>query len=185
MDDNDIIELFWQRDERAAEETAKKYTGYCRAIAAQILRSPEDAEEAVNETWFSAWKSIPPHRPLSLRQFLGALTRRLCWNMIRADCAKKRADGEQQLVYEELENMLVSAQDVEQEVSDQELADAVSAFLGNCSERDRNVFLRRYVRMQTIDEIAESTGFSESKVKSMLFRIRKKLRAKLKKEGYL
>ena len=185
MDDREIIALFWQRNERAVEQTAQKYTAYCRTIAAQLLHSPEDTEEVLNETWFSAWNSIPPHKPLSLRNFLGALTRRLCWNRIRTDCTKKRGGGEQALIFEELENLLVSSQDVEKEVSDRALADALNQFLGSISETERNVFLRRYLYMQPVAEIAAFHGFSESKVKSMLSRIRKKLHAKLKKEGYL
>ena len=185
MEDQQIVELYLQREEEALVQTQQKYTNYCRSVALRLLRSHEDADEAVNETWFAAWNSIPPHKPLCLQTFLGRLTRNISLKRIRSDNAQKRASAQARVVFDEVRDWLASDEDIEQEISEQELAAAINDFLGTVSHTERNVFVRRYWYMQSITEIAEALGFSESKVKSMLFRIRKKLYTKLEKEDYL
>lgn len=185
MEDQQIIELFLQRNEDAVAQTEQKYTKYCRAIAMRILRSPEDADETLNDTWLAAWNCIPPHIPGCLSTFLGRLTRNISLNRIRADHAQKRGAAEARVVFEEVEEWLASSQNIEQEITEQELADAIGAFLDSIPETQRNVFVRRYWYMQSIAEIAGAHGFSESKVKSMLLRIRKKLYARLKEENFV
>ena len=88
MDDRQIISLFFQRDEQALTETDRKYHRYCRKIAVQILQDQEDADEALNDTWFAAWNSIPPHEPAHLQTFLGRLTRNVSLKKLRAHHAK-------------------------------------------------------------------------------------------------
>ena len=95
MEDEKIVQLYWDRDERAIPETAAKYGGYCTSIAQNILGSAEDAEECVNDTYMSAWNSIPPHRPGNLCTFLGKLTRNLSLNRYRYNTAHKRGTGEE------------------------------------------------------------------------------------------
>ena len=95
MEDEKIVQLYWDRDERAIPETAAKYGGYCTSIAQNILGSAEDAEECVNDTYMSAWNSIPPHRPGNLCTFLGKLTRNLSLNRYRYSTARKRGGGEE------------------------------------------------------------------------------------------
>ena len=185
MEDQQIIELYLQRNEDAIAQTEQKYTPYCRSIAARILHIPEDADEALNDTWLAAWNSIPPHIPECLQTFLGRLTRNISLKRVRSEHAQKRGAAEVRVVFEEVEDWLSSSQNVEQQVAEQELAEAINDFLDSISPIERNVFVRRYWYMQSIAEIAAYHGFSESKVKSMLFRIRKKLHARLKKENYL
>ena len=185
MEDQQIIELYLQRNEDAIARTEQKYTPYCRSIAARILHVPEDADEALNDTWLAAWNSIPPHIPECLQTFLGRLTRNISLKRVRSEHAQKRGAAEVRVVFEEVEEWLASGQNVEQQVSEQELAEAINDFLDSISAVERNVFVRRYWYMQSIAEIAAYHGFSESKVKSMLFRIRNKLHARLKKENYL
>ncbi len=84
MDDNAIIELYWQRKDTAIAETDKKYGAYCLAIADNILHSKEDSEECVNDTYLNAWNSIPPERPVRLRCFLAKITRNLSFNRYNA-----------------------------------------------------------------------------------------------------
>ncbi len=93
MEDSEIIELFWRRDQRAVAEAEGKYGGYCRAIAGRILPSPQDAEECVNDALYRAWQSIPPQRPNSLPAFLGRLTRNLSLDRLRHSSARKRGGG--------------------------------------------------------------------------------------------
>ena len=185
MEDHQIIELFRQREENAVAETEQKYTSYCRSVAARILNSAEDTDEALNDTWLAAWNNIPPHEPECLKTFLGRLTRNISLNKARSEKALKRGSAEMRVVFEEIEDWLASGQSVEQEISEQELADSINAFLAGIPETERSVFVRRYWYMQSVSEIASHYGFSESKVKSMLFRIRKKLYAKLKKENFV
>lgn len=185
MEDQQIIELFLRRNEDAVAQTEQKYTKYCRSIAVHILESSEDADEVLNDTWLAVWNAIPPHMPECLKTFLGRLTRNISLKRIRSEKAIKRGAAEVRVVFEEVEEWLQSSQDIEQEISEQALADAINAFLETISETERNVFVRRYWYMQSISEIAAYHGFSESKVKSMLLRIRKKLYARLKEENYL
>ena len=185
MEDQQIIELFEQRDETAVSQTEQKYARYCRSVAARILSSTEDTDEALNDTWFAAWNCIPPHKPGCLRTFLGRLTRNISLNMVRREKASKRGADEVRVVFEEVEEWLASDQNIEREISERALAESLDEFLDGLSETERNVFVRRYHYMQSIAEIAEAHGFSESKVKSQLFRIRKKLYNKLKKENFL
>ena len=185
MEDQQIVDMYLQRDENAVVQTKLKYTIYCRAIALHIMQSPEDADEALNDTWLAAWNSIPPHIPECFRTFLGRLTRNISLNRIRSEKTLKRGAAETRVVFEEVEDWLQSEQNVEQQVSEKALAEEINHFLDSISAAERNVFVRRYWYMQSITEIAEYHSFSESKVKSMLFRIRKKLYAKLEKEHYL
>ena len=185
MEDKQIIEMYLERNEDAVVQTERKYTKYCWTIATHILHIPEDVEEALNDTWLSAWNSIPPHIPECLQTFLGRLTRNISLKRVRSEKAMKRGAAEVRVIFEEVADWLQSNQDVEQQVSEQELADVINRFLECISDTERNVFVRRYWYMQSITEIAEYHDFSESKVKSILFRIRKKLYTRLKKEDYL
>ena len=185
MDDDKIIEMFFKRDEKALAHTEDKYSLYCRSVAAHILNSKEDTEEALNDTWLAAWNAIPPHKPEHLKTFLAKLTRNISLNKVRSDKALKRGSAEVRVVFEEIEEWLTAEDDTECKISEQVTADSINDFLAGISETERNVFVRRYWYMQPISEIAEYHGFSESKVKSMLFRLRKRLYAKMKKEGLI
>ena len=185
MEDNQIIELFWQRDESAITETGRKYGAYCRTIANNILQNNEDAEECVNDTWLKAWNSIPPHRPENLRLFLAKITRNLSFNRYNENTAKKRGGKEITLVLDELAECIEDRSDVEQIIMAKELKECIKSFVTTLHERDRNVFVRRYFFVDTVKEIAGRYGLSESNVMVILSRTRKLLKEKLKKEGYV
>lgn len=184
MEDNRIVDLYWQRNESAINETATKYGKYLHSIAYQIIMNAEDAEECVNDTYNDAWQSMPPHRPLILSTFLGKITRRISIDLWRKYSADKRGGGEMTFALEELEDCVSGNDDVETEIERQELQQKLNAFLIGLSKIERQVFLCRYWYMNSISDIAKQFGYSESKVKSMLYRIRNKLRTMLKKEGY-
>ncbi len=185
MEDQQIIEMYLQRNEKAVTQTELKYTKYCRSIASHILNSPEDTDEALNDTWLAAWNSIPPHIPERLQTFLGRLTRNISLKIVRSEKTLKRGSDEVRLIFEEAESWLQSGQNIEQQISEQALVEEINHFLDNISDTERNVFVRRYWYMQSVSEIAGHHGFSESKVKSMLFRIRKKLYVRLRKENFI
>lgn len=185
MEDERIVELFWTRSESAISETSAKYGKYCHAVAYRILSSEEDAKECVNDTYLDAWNSMPPHRPAILSTFLGKITRRIAIDRWRSRDAKKRGGGEAAITLEELAECVSSGHDVEREVEEKELLEALNAFLGRLSVDERDVFLCRYFFLLPVSEICDKFGFGQSKVKSMLSRTRKKLRDFFVKEGLL
>ena len=183
MEDQGIVELFFDRSEQAIVETDKKYGGYCYTIAYNILASREDSEESVSDTYFSAWNTIPPRKPTLLQAFLGKITRHISIDRWRKQSAQKRGGKEMILALEEL-GECVDIRGMEAEITSRELTRVLNGFLANLSETERNVFLCRYWYMDTIETIAKITRFSQSKVTSMLHRTRGKLRKKLEEEGY-
>jgi len=184
MEDGRIVELYWQRAENAIAETAKKYGQYCASIAYNILNSTEDAEECVNDTWLGAWNSMPPHRPNVLSVFLGKITRRAAIGKYRVRTAAKRNGGQVPLVLEELSECTVGMRSAEEEAEGRELVRTINTFLAALPDTERGVFLCRYWYMDSIEAIAVRFGFSKSKVASMLYRLRERLRGQLEKEGY-
>lgn len=183
MEDEKIIDLYWARQEAAILETDKKYGNYCRSISLHILKNQEDCEECVNDTWLRAWDTMPPKRPDFLSAFLGKITRNLSISRYRMNRAEKRGGGEMDLLLMELEECLPSGKDVEKEIEEKETARAIDRFLYGVDEESRNMFVRRYFYVDSVKEIAERFGVSESKVKSRLFRTRNRLREHLEREG--
>ncbi len=185
MEDHQIVALYWQRNEHAIDATAAKYGRYCYTIALNILSSREDADESVNDTYMSAWERIPPHRPSVLSTFLGKLTRRISLNKWRDQRREKRGGGEVPLALEELSECIPSNQSTEALVEQKELSQALDRFLDTLTKTERDVFVSRYWFLAKVQEISSRFGFTEGKVKSMLFRIREKLRTYLWEEGLI
>lgn len=182
MEDREIVELFWARAESAITETVKKYGGYCRTIAMNILHSHEDAEECLSDTWLGAWNAMPPQRPATLPPLLGRIARNAALDIWRRQNAAKRNAGFD-LALDEL-GECVGGAPLEDELESKRLGEAVAAFLDGLSPQQRRVFLRRYWYCDSIEDIAHRYGFGQSKVKSMLLRIRQKLKEYLIKEGF-
>ncbi len=182
MEDSQIVELYWQRDEQALLETRRKYGSYFYAIAKNILHDHSDAEECVNDTYIGAWYAMPPSRPVMLGTFLGKITRRLCLKRLRARTAAKRGGGEAAIALEELEGCIPAGRTPQEALEAQELARVLDNFLATLPETERRVFLCRYWYLDSIRDIASRFGFSQSKVKMMCKRTRDKLLAYLYKE---
>ena len=182
MDDRDIIALYWQRAERAIHETAAKYGGLCYTIAHNILSSREDSEECVNDTWLRAWNAMPPQKPERFSAFVARVTRNLALKRFDHVNAQKRNPVAVRSL-EELGECVSGRESVETEVEARRLKELLDAFLWAQDEERRNIFLLRYWYFESIDGICRRTGYSRSKIKSMLFHTRKKLRAYLEKEG--
>ena len=181
MEDGQIIDLYWNRDQSAIQETAGKYGGLLERIAWNILRSRDDAEECVNDTYLRAWEAIPPARPSVLRAWLGTITRNLSldrWQRARAD---KRGGAE--ILLGELTDCVPGGRGPQQALEDQALAEHLSVFLRGLSRESRVMFLRRYWYGEAVADIAAGLGCGQGKVKSSLFRTRKALRTYLEKEG--
>lgn len=182
MEDNQIISLYFDRSEQAIQETDTKYGGYCYSISYNILASQEDAEETVSDTYLSAWNSIPPRHPVSLGAFLGKITRNISIDRWRKYRAFKRGGGQIELVLEEL-GECVGGESAEDAAIRREILASLNRFLRNLKEAERNVFLCRYWYLDSTEEIAEKSGYSLSKTKSILFRLRKRLHDQLELEG--
>ena len=158
-------------------------TGCCCSIARRFVENPQDVEECLSNTWFHAWNAIPPHRPRNLAVFLGKITRELALDRWKAAHRKKRG-GEAALALEELEE-IAGAADVERAVESKELAAVISGFLRRQPELHAALFVERYYHLRPLKELTEEYGIGESRAKSLLFRMRKRLKAELEKEGYL
>jgi len=185
MDDEKIVDLYWQRDENAIAVTSAKYGAYCGSIARYILTDLNDAEECVNDTWLNAWNAMPPHRPSKLSVFLGKITRELSLNCYKARFAQKRGGGELTLALAELDECISSNESVEQTVEYELIGKVISDFLLMQPEKTADIFVRRYYHICSIGQISNEFHISESKVKSILFRVRKKLRERLEREGII
>ena len=182
MEDGKIVELYWERNETAIAETEKKYGKYCHSIAYNVIRSDEDAEECVNDTYHAAWEAIPPHKPSLLSTFLGKLTRNIALNRYYRDHAQKRSPHTE-LILHEVEEFLPSS-DSDREMTDEILLkDAINRFLASLSQRTRIIFVRRYWYMCSVKEIANNLAMSEGNVKTLLHRTRVQFKAYLEKEG--
>lgn len=175
MEDSKIVDLYWQRSELAIPETERKYGSYCHKIALNICGSREDAEECVNDTWLRAWNRMPDERPGILSAFLGTITRNFAIDRYRLYSCKKRGGGETELALDELGECVPSQLDVEKTLEEHELEETVRKFVLSLNETERNVFLSRYWYLASIAEISQRLHCSESRTKSMLFRLRKKL----------
>lgn len=183
MEDTQIINLYFARDEQAIKETDTKYGGYCYSIAYNILTNQEDAEESVSDTYLSAWNAMPPRRPPALAVFLGKITRHISIDRWRKYRAFKRGEGQIEIALDELSECVSGAESAEDHAIRKELLDSINSFLAELSDIERSLFLCRYWYLDSTEQIAEKSGFSVSKVKSMLFRIRKRLNTHLEKEG--
>ena len=185
MEDETIIDLYWERNPLAIDRSSEKYGNYCSTIARNILQSEEDSEECVNDTWLGAWNSIPPKRPNNLATFLGKITRSKAIDRWRTEHREKRGGCTISIALDEIAEAIPAGGSPEQEVMRKELARAIDRFLDALPELERNVFLCRYWYFESISEISERFDFSYGKVKSMLLRTRKKLRDFLKEEDML
>lgn len=183
MTDTQIIDLYWARSEDAITATAEAYGGYCTSIAWNILRSHEDTEECVSDTWHRAWCSMPPERPNPLRVWLGKITRNLALDRWRADRADKRGGGQMEVLLSELEDCLPAGDGPERQAEDQEIREAIAAWLKTLPYAPRVIFVRRYWYGDGIPEIAKALGMGKGAVKSALFRARGGLKTWLEKEG--
>ena len=183
LQDQEIVSLYWQRSEEAIPETIRKYGAYCHSIAMNILSNREDAEECVNDTWLGAWNSMPENRPAFLAPYLARLTRWLSLSTLKSRNRLKRGGGEATLALEELQHDLSSGTDPFDQIELQELSEIINAFIASLNSTERKIFLARYWYMSPISLISEKSGFSKSKVKSMLLRTRRRLHRTLEDAG--
>jgi len=184
MEDEEILDLYFARDERAVVETDRKYGGYCFTLANSILCNTQDAEETVSDTYWKAWNAIPPRRPGIFKMFLAKITRNLAFTKWRSASAEKRGGGEMALVLEELESCIAAPGMVEDRMNAKELVKTIRCFLDTLPAREQDIFLRRYFFVEESEAIAKRYGMKKATVQRTLSRTREKLKNYLIKEGY-
>lgn len=182
MEDQKIIDLYFQREEIASSETKSKYSRLLLSISYGILKIMADAEECENDTYWKTWNAIPPKQPENLPAFLSKIVRNLSLDRYDSLHAEKRGRGEIPLVLEELSEVLPDQGTFFGE--SYELSELMDSFLATLKPESRNIFMRRYWFMDSVAEIAEKSGSGLSKVKMSLSRTREHLKLFLKQEGY-
>lgn len=184
MEDNKIIKLYWQRNQRAIIETDKKYGAYCAQIARNILNNEEDTKECLNDTYLNVWNSIPPQKPKVLSSFLGKIIRNISINRYNKDKTGKRGNGEKPLILEELSEIVSGKDNTEAYVESKELISAINAFLHSLPSTKRNIFICRYFYGDSIKALSKEYKMAEAAVSMLLLRQRTKLQAYLLERGY-
>lgn len=185
LEDDEIVQLYLRRSESAIEYTCEKYGSRLRALAQGIVNDLPTAQECENDTYWEAWNSIPPHKPTQyLYAFLARITRHIALNRCREHSRLKR----RALICElsaEMEQCIPTPDNTQCRIDDMVLSEAINEFLGTLSEEKRNVFVRRYWYLDSIADVSKRFALSESKVKTMLFRIRTQLREYLEREAFM
>lgn len=183
MDDDAIIQLFFERREDAVEQVRIKYHAACMHLLRNLLQNEHDAEECANDVYLALWNTIPPQRPKPLLTYLLKIARNQAIHRITYANAQRRSG--QTLPLDELEDCIASEKTVEQVVEGKLLQAQITSFLQALPGTDRQLFIRRYWFCDSVEELAQRFGWSESKIKSKLFRLRNRLREDLSREGFL
>lgn len=184
MKEEKIIELFFARDEEALRQVEQQYGDLCNYVASNFLCMREDREECVNDTLLALWNSIPPERPRSLSAYISTLARNIAIDKSRSNNAWKRGGGVQ-IVSDEALSMIPDGHSLSELYEARLAGEIINDFLGEMTKSERRVFILRYFFDASDRQIADQTGFSHSKIKSMLARLRKRLAEKLGKEGII
>ncbi len=184
MEDREIVDLYWARQEAAIRETEKKYGAFLSKIAYNILGSLEDSSECVNDTYLAAWNAMPEYRPERLPGFLAKMTRGLAIDVFRKRTAQKRGASQYTLSLEELSQDVAGNSGAEDALDAALLRDAIEAFVKQLPNETRRIFLGRYFFFDSLKDISGYTGVPEKKLKGILYRTRQKLRKYLIEEGF-
>lgn len=183
LPDEEIIDLYWSRDERAIIATDDKYRQFLFAIAYNIVHDNLDCEECLNDTYLGTWNRIPPTRPNIFQAFLGRIMRNIAVNRYRHKTAAKRVPSEMTVSLEELEGYMRSDRTLDDEIAIGQLSESLNSFLRNLPERERLIFMCRYYYADKVLEIADMLGISRNTVTNYLGAIREGLKNHLIEEG--
>lgn len=184
MDDDKIISLLFERDEKALKEAKRKYGRLCYKISSNILGEKEDAEECVNDAFLNLWNSVPPEKPRKLSLYLCKITRNLCLNRLKYNLAIKRSRNIT-VSFDELSGNLSSEAEADDYAAAKELGESISSFLWSQREINRKIFVRRYWYGDSTEEIARLYNMNSKTVRSILSRTKERLKIYLEKEGYI
>lgn len=183
--DDRILNMFWERDERALETVAERYGRYCWSVAYGILKNREESDDCVNETYLKLWESIPPNRPDNLKAYIARIAKNIALNALRSLQTQSRGGGELTVVLDELSECVASSDNVEQKAINKELIKAINKFLKTLPQKKRDIFVLRYWYVMSISDIAKRYGCSENSVSVTISRTRKTLTEFLRKRGMI
>ena len=184
MEDEAIVQLYWDRDEAAISETSRKYGAYCTSIARNILDNAADTEECVSDTWLRAWNAMPPHRPAVLSAFLGKITRNLAFDRYKSLRRDKRGGPQMDATLDELGECVSGRDDTERQWEETALTEEINRFLRELPEEKRTLFILRYWYVDSVSDIAARMEMSENNVSVTLGRLRSKLKTYLTERGF-
>ena len=184
MRDEQIVALYFARDEQAIKETDIKYKKFLLSVAYNIVHDTCDSEECLNDTYIGAWNAIPPARPTCLQAFLATIMRRTAIDRYKARKRQKRVASELTASLSEVEGFVSDDGDTYSEAAAKELGRVISDFLRSLSDRRMYIFMSRYYFARPIKEIARLLACSESTVNKEIAAIKCDLKEKLEKEGY-
>ena len=184
MDDDKIVELYWERNEKAIEETNFKYKKYLFSIAYNVIHDRLDCEECLNDTYLGAWNAIPPTKPNALKAFLTTITRRIAIKRYHSNLRQNMIPSEMTVSLSELEDFVAGDEDIDADFDAERLGRVISDFVRSLSERRQFIFMSRYYLADPIDRIASDLSLSRSMVNKELSTIRSALKEKLESEGY-
>ena len=182
--DQDIVGLYWDRNEDAIHQTQMKYESYLSKVSFNILADFEDSKECVNDTYLAAWNSMPTNRPNNLATYLGKITRQISIDVFRKKHREKRYASEYAISLDELGDSFSDGTTPEQELDVKLLDEAINRFVCALPKLTQRAFVGRYYYFDALKDIASYCGMTESKVRILLFRTRQKLKLYLKKEGF-
>ncbi len=185
MNDEKIILQLFARNEEGLLLADRQYGKLCRAIARNILKSDEDAEECVSDGYLTLWNTVPPERPRSLCAYLSRIVRNLAFNRYKAERREKRGGGELALILDELSEVIPGGESGEDALLQKELLQEIEDFLRGCTQRERSIFVRRYFYAEAFHDIGKAFGMKETAVRMSLSRTREKLRTYLQEKGYV
>lgn len=184
MEDKEIINLFWQRNESAIKELSAKYGSYCKAVAINILKNQADTEECVNDGYFAVWNTVPPKKPKELGAYLAKIIRNKALDIYERNNAAKRGEGKEPLPLEELADILSIDSSTEQEADKKELLAAINGFLDTLPKKTRQIFVGRYWSCRSLSELAAGFQTNEHNLNVILSRTRQKLKQYLYERGF-
>jgi RNA polymerase sigma-70 factor (ECF subfamily) len=182
LSDEEIIALYWDRDEQAISRTDEKYKKFLLSVAFNIVFDDQDCEECLNDTYIDAWNSMPPSKPALLQAFLATIMRRTAIDRYKSRKRQKRIASELTVSLSELEEIIADESDSSAQTD--ELARLLSDFVRSLTDRRMYIFMSRYYFARPIGEIASLLGCSESTVNKEIAAIKRELKEKLMKEGY-
>lgn len=183
MEDIQIVDLYWKRNQLAISESIVKYGQMLKRISLSVLSDHEDAEECVNDTYLKAWNAMPPQKPISLAAYLGRITRNISINLWNKKHAQKR--GGDNILISELTDCFPAPHTVDAELEARELTEAITRWLYSLGQDDRVLFLRRYWFGESLSQLADECLTTSNKLAGRIYRLRRKLKAALEKEEIL
>ena len=179
--DEQIIEMYWTRDEQAIKETDNKYGQFLFRIAYNILHDSLDCEECQNDTYLGVWNAIPPTRPNVFQAFITQIMRRIAINRYKEKTSKKRIPSELTVSMEDVYNTLHSDETIEAEYTSAEVGRLINDYVRNLSDRQRYIFIDRYYLAESVETIATDLEISVATVYREMDKIKQGLKIYLER----